>query len=142
MKKFTFIDTPSHGYLKVTKKYITKIGYDLKNISSCSGVNSTHVFLEEDCDATKFLDFLESKGIKNTYTYKYNETFNVTHNFSEVLFNLVPKIGCEFTLWNDQEFRIFDKLTRSTWLIKNNNGKIYKVSTKKLFSYGMVKLAK
>ena len=49
---FTFFSTPSHGYLKVPRAKYTNSGY---KASRFSYEDATHVFLEEDCDASGFM---------------------------------------------------------------------------------------
>ena len=61
-KKRTKYDDPGHGWLKVSKKDLNKLGIADK-ISGCSFVRGEYVYLEEDCDCTNF--FLAVAGVEN-----------------------------------------------------------------------------
>jgi hypothetical protein len=63
MKTYTFYSDPSHGWLKVERKEIEEIKNQISRFSY-QKVTKTgdFVYLEEDCDAPKFLKLLESKG--------------------------------------------------------------------------------
>lgn len=62
IKGFTFISTPSHGYLVLGSD---DNGYsdalEIARKSNYSYVSDTLAFLEEDCDATEFLNL----GLEN-----------------------------------------------------------------------------
>ena len=65
MKKFDFYSDPSHGWLKVTRKELIELGIETQ-ISGYSYQKGDAVYLEEDSDATKFIDAWEKKhGIKS-----------------------------------------------------------------------------
>lgn len=70
MHTFTFHTDPGHGWLEVsTLEFPTA----KQHASSFSYVSGTTVYLEEDCDATAFL---------NTLTEKYTlETRNVSRGY-------------------------------------------------------------
>ena len=61
--KFNFHSDPSHGWVKVPKSLIKKLGIEDK-ISSFSYVKNDYVFLEEDCDLALFLDAMKKEGTK------------------------------------------------------------------------------
>ena len=80
--KLTFIDTPSHGYLKIHKNYFVTCGFDVKLISKYSGQDKNHVYLEEDCDASTFIKWEESRGEIVELEYVHRERNNVpSHNY-------------------------------------------------------------
>lgn len=54
-KPFTFYVTPSHGYLRVPLSLI-----DQSHYSQYSYVGHKYAYLEEDCDAGKFMRNFES----------------------------------------------------------------------------------
>ena len=61
----THISTKGHGYLKVSLYDLKGWGFEIeKDFSSFSFIDPvTHnVYLEEDCDATKFMNTMKSKG--------------------------------------------------------------------------------
>lgn len=52
-----------HAWLEVPKSELIKYGID-GDISECSYQRNDFAFLEEDCDAPKYLDELKHAGIK------------------------------------------------------------------------------
>lgn len=81
--KTTHIDTGGHGYLSVSQKdFLVVMGGELDQISHFSGINLTRVFLEEDCDASMFMERAQDKGIPVDVKSSYNPKFNISHNYS------------------------------------------------------------
>lgn len=78
----TFIETPGHGYLKVSKTQFLKSGADKHKVSGYSGLGKSHLYLEEDCDASYFLNHLRNVGIKYTINEVWQERVNTTHNYN------------------------------------------------------------
>lgn len=60
--KFTYYTDPGHGWVKVPRKLLTKLGIDHK-ISSYSYERGDSVYLEEDCDLGHLCHALDSHGI-------------------------------------------------------------------------------
>lgn len=82
---FTFISTPSHGYLKVPINFLLASGFDKNKISQFSGLSKRFVFLEEDCDATKFINFLnEENGMEVEIKEKHQQRAT-SHNYNAEL---------------------------------------------------------
>lgn len=81
---FTFIDTPSHGYLKVPKKKFLELGADKNKISKYSGMSKTLLYLEEDVDFVYFYNFLKNeKGIEMGLNEVHRERSSVpSHNYN------------------------------------------------------------
>lgn len=77
----TFISTPSHGYLKVSKSDFLKSELTPTEISSFSGISKRYLFLEEDCDAPKFLQHLQKAGLEYKIKEVYQTRVNTTHNY-------------------------------------------------------------
>lgn len=69
--KFIKYDDPGHGWLAVPTAYLQKIGLALKDFSKYSyrSRDGSMVYLEEDCDAGKFVQVLEQKDIPFDITY-------------------------------------------------------------------------
>lgn len=61
--KFNFYCDPSHGWLKVPLTLLNELGIG-KQISQYSYINKENAFLEEDCDASIFIDSMKEKGYK------------------------------------------------------------------------------
>lgn len=72
-RTITYIQDPGHGWLSVSHKDIVALGIADK-ITSYSYMNATRAFLEEDCDASMFLDAAKAAGwtvtIKKSYVDK------------------------------------------------------------------------
>ena len=60
MRKFDFYSDPSHGWLKVKRQELVELGIESK-ISGYSYQKGDAVYLEEDSDASKFMDAWEAK---------------------------------------------------------------------------------
>jgi len=61
--KYNFYSDGGHGWLKVSLDELIKLGIHVK-VSACSYIRKDHVYLEEDCDATLFIDAKEKLGEK------------------------------------------------------------------------------
>lgn len=71
--KFKFYEDPGHAWLEVPIKLIKRFCIS-KEISSCSYINGTMVYLEEDCDAPIFMKMYEEVyGKPPSYTEQYQE---------------------------------------------------------------------
>lgn len=55
---YVFYVDPGHGWLAVTRSDLTTLGLSARDFTSCSYVSEDgqRVYLEEDCDAGKFID--------------------------------------------------------------------------------------
>ena len=79
--ELVYIDNARHAYLKVTHQQLVA-NIDPMRISSYSGMDNTHAYLEEDLDAVLFINACAENGINVTYTEEYNESFSTTHNYN------------------------------------------------------------
>lgn len=59
--KFDKYDDPGHGWLKVPRKLLNKLGVEDK-ITTCSYQRGDFAYLEEDCDMGTFWKALEANG--------------------------------------------------------------------------------
>ena len=66
-----FYGDPAHGWGKVKRSLLTKLGIAGK-ISSYSYQRGDHVYLEEDSDLPKLVQALEDKGV--TFSFKEHHT--------------------------------------------------------------------
>lgn len=67
MTTYTFFNDPEHGWLEVGRDELAMLHID-DAISSYSYQRGDKVYLEEDCDATLFINALENLGVKFTFT--------------------------------------------------------------------------
>lgn len=59
--KYDFISDPGHGWLKVKRSELVRLGID-QQITGCSYQRGDDVYLEEDCDAELFIETKRSRG--------------------------------------------------------------------------------
>jgi len=61
-----FINTASHGYLKVDRQTFKDLNFNGSEFSQCSYYQPRNncFYLEEDCDAPKFIKIVKDKGYK------------------------------------------------------------------------------
>ena len=70
LMELVYIDTPSHGYLKVSVSQLSDLGLSNKDFSKCSFKWKNYLLLEEDCDAPSLIKWIRAKHIP----YKIIET--------------------------------------------------------------------
>jgi hypothetical protein len=70
--EYVFHTDAGHGWLEVHKDELELFGIADK-VSSYSYVQGNKVYLEEDCDASLFINALDSKGIKPTIHHATQE---------------------------------------------------------------------
>jgi hypothetical protein len=104
--KTTFIDTAGHGYLSVSKKDFLRAGGDPKKITTFSGHTYTRLYLEEDCDASYFVETAKANGFEVELKDSYNPKFKITHNYKADLFDFEPKEGLIVTLNDHANYQI------------------------------------
>lgn len=63
---FNFYSDPGHGWLKVPISLLVEFGIE-NEISSCSYMKGDFAYLEEDCDASLFIEAMKSRGIEPEY---------------------------------------------------------------------------
>ena len=68
----TFIDSESHGYLRVNKDTFFQFKLNGSEFSKYSYYNNNNFYLEEDCDAIKFINIVKNKGYKINFINKNN----------------------------------------------------------------------
>ena len=70
---FTFHTDPGHGWVEVPLQVIQELDIN-KDISSYSYTDGRNVYLEEDCDAGKFVAAFEKvNGSRPNFVEKYTE---------------------------------------------------------------------
>lgn len=76
MKRYSFINDPGHGWLRVPYQDLVKSGVESK-ITMYSYRSREFAYLEEDCDAGTFLQALKEKGIAYKILDQEVEDFDV-----------------------------------------------------------------
>jgi len=72
----TFINDPSHGWLKVPLTDIAALGIE-EQITSYSYIEGNFAYLEEDLDAPRYLEALTTQGLPQPeITDQYVERFS------------------------------------------------------------------
>ena len=74
-KYFVFHTDPGHGWLEVTMEEVKDVGLSLDSFTECSYRERNLLFLEEDCDAPRFIEAYRAKYGKNSIRFcdKYSE---------------------------------------------------------------------
>ena len=80
-KTYTFYSDPSHGWLEVSKKELQELSI-LKNVSEYSYINQDMIYLEEDSDASIFINSYKSKYGMNPKIYEPIQDNNDIRNYS------------------------------------------------------------
>ena len=76
-KKYDVYADPGHAWLKVKRTELDKLGI-ADEISSYSYQRGDHVYLEEDCDLSRFMVAMEANGVKVTFReYVGNKTSRI-----------------------------------------------------------------
>ncbi len=125
--KMTHIDNGSHGYLSISKKDIMLVYNEdeLKSISGCSGMDWNRIYLEEDQDASNFIDKCKTMNIDYDIKNSYNQYFSITHNFNYNLFHLKPEINETFKMYDDLIYTIIKVSPKI--VVVNKFGEKYKL---------------
>lgn len=95
MKTFDYIQDPSHGWIKAPILLLAELEV-LGSISSFSYIRGAYVYLEEDCDATVFINAfnarygfnpkLKSKVARNKQSkIRSYDQFNRIHTICHIL---------------------------------------------------------
>lgn len=84
MTTMHFYRDPSHGWLQVAREALTREGMKLSDFSSYSYVGKACIYLEEDCDAPKFLQrFADNHaGEKPTIKEHFSDRPSSIRNYS------------------------------------------------------------
>ena len=81
----TFIDNESHGYLKVSKETFFQFDLNGSEFSQYSYYYNNNFYLEEDCDANKFINIAKNKG----YKINLNTNFVDHEYFDQPIFSRI-----------------------------------------------------
>lgn len=76
--KFRFISDPGHGWLEVSRILVDALGVS-EQISSYSYQNGEKAYLEEDCDAVRFI-----KAFSSAFPEMKIEYDQVTHKVTPI----------------------------------------------------------
>lgn len=71
-KQYTFLTDSGHGWMKVKKTELNKFMIADK-VSGYSYQRGQYAYLEEDCDATLFIDALRASGVEPVFTEAYTD---------------------------------------------------------------------
>jgi len=82
MKTRTFesFSDPSHGWIKVPKTLLVELGIANK-ISHCSYMKVHHAYLEEDADATTFMQAMAERGIQVKFRHRTADRLSRIRNY-------------------------------------------------------------
>jgi len=91
--KLDFIFDQAHAWIKVNKNMFKKHNIDIKKISNYSYKDNKHYYLEEDVDATYFLNQLKNKNIKYKFNYIENNIYDKINKIEYSKIRLLDKIN-------------------------------------------------
>lgn len=101
-RKLTFFSDPRHGWLRVPKSLLKKVGVE-DQITPYSYESKTYAYLEEDKDAGTFMKACDEKGIKLDIVEKVTNDdascrrydsygfYEETEDFNKVLLRVLSK---------------------------------------------------
>lgn len=85
MKKiFKFYTDPGHGWLAVKVADVLRLGMSAKDFSSYSYTRGSSLYLEEDCDAPKFMKAWDAKFGKMDYVEKHTDKTHPIRSYDRV----------------------------------------------------------
>lgn len=132
--KLTVYITPGHGYLRVPKSKFLEVGADPTKISSYSGHDETTLYLEEDCDAGYFLDFLDENDIPFELVNTYKDRWSITHNYDPALFDFKFKEGAKVKLCSN-EIGTLGFINGTKRAVRTVSGILYRIPKTNPFKY-------
>lgn len=81
MKMFYFYTDAGHGWLAVKREFLDSLGI-LDKISSYSYQKGQTVYLEEDCDASLFINVMKEKGWQRGIDFDWDHYY--TDDYSPI----------------------------------------------------------
>ena len=75
---YVFHSDPGHGWLAVKRKELVRLAI-LNKVSQCSYQRGGTVYLEEDCDASLFIDAKDKAGEKFEHRESYQDNTPIRH---------------------------------------------------------------
>jgi hypothetical protein len=83
-KKIKCFCDPGHGWAKVKKKELTKLGIENK-ISGFSYQKGDYVFLEEDCDLAIYAEALKASGVEPKFNVNHSDRQSRIRNYQSYI---------------------------------------------------------
>ncbi len=81
----TFWSDPGHGWLEVSQEDLDLVGLKVTSFSECSYRSDHRFFLEEDCDAPRFLKAAKEAGIDVTYVEEIDDDDSFIRSLDGIL---------------------------------------------------------
>lgn len=142
-RNLTFTSDPGHGWLSVSLKDIVALGIKDK-ISSCSYMTLTRAYLEEDCDASVFINAAKERkwelNIKNTHVEVTPIRNYASYDAEKIDLALEFKVGIDISLFNKSKGdwstkgKIVEIASNAVYM-ESEFGSKYKSSKIKILSY-------
>lgn len=134
-KSYTFYSDAGHGWLKVTLKELVNLGI-AESISGYSYMSLTHAYLEEDCDAPKFVNALKAKGIEVSFKEQYSSK-SAIRNYASYRANLaMADVKENDTLIMTDGERVSLRKAQGSYLLYNKEKlHAYRVKSCNLFDF-------
>ena len=83
---FDFYSDPGHGWVKVSfARLLAVLGPGWRSaFSSCSFERGEHAYLEEDCDAPRFVKACQAIGVEPKWRMRYSERESRIRNYASL----------------------------------------------------------
>lgn len=111
-RNLTFLADSGHGWLSVALTDLVTLGI-ADDVSTYSYMNATRAYLEEDCDASLFLDAAKEAGWEVTYKESYTDGSHPLRNLSHYkpYFAKNPfETGSKFSIRGEAGMRVGERL--------------------------------
>ena len=99
---FDFHEDGGHAWLKVSKKLFNKTNASIEHISHFSYEDNNNYYLEQDCDATMYLNNLKEQGIKYSFIVVDDGDYSPIRN--------LPRVEMQNGLLNARQLNLFEEL--------------------------------
>lgn len=134
LTKFHYYSDPGHGWLKVKISLLEELGI-ADQISSCSYVLGEYAYLEEDADATLFMDTWRKTGRPHEFVQHYTSgdrrsTIRNYQHYNEINIKAgrkVPKVGMKVS-YGGNIYTLVAPLERGAWRVVSQFGGGYKMT--------------
>lgn len=135
-KKYFFYDDPAHAWLKVEKSELERLGI-LNDISQYSYIKGDYVYLEEDMDATSFIEAKEKFGEKVEFENVSTDNRSKIRSYDSFRPNVKYYIGTELKDKKGNKFRVTEYHSGFAWLY-NEKGGLIKIPKDELKNYKQI----
>ena len=106
---FDFHQDGGHAWLKVSKDLFNRTNLTVKHISLFSYHDNNNYYLEEDCDATMYLNNLKEQGIKYSFINIDDGDYSRIRNLPRV--EKIPRVVMMSGTLNPIQLELFNEVS-------------------------------